>query len=49
MADSIEERKREIIDTKHGYHSTLFDGHAVEEATAAKMTKEDLMWILLGR
>lgn len=48
MADSIEERKQEIIATKHGYHKALYDGKAFEEAISAKFTKEDLLYILLG-
>lgn len=49
MADSIEERKQEIISTKHGYHTALFDGKAIEESYSAQMTKQDLLYILLGR
>jgi SNF2 family DNA or RNA helicase len=48
MADSIENRKREIIDTKHGYHSALFDGKAIEDSISSKLTREDLLYILLG-
>jgi SNF2 family DNA or RNA helicase len=48
MANSVEERKREIIEIKKGYHKVLFDGHAVEDAISAKLTREDLMFILTG-
>jgi SNF2 family DNA or RNA helicase len=48
MADSIEERKQDIIATKHGYHKALYDGAAFEESMSAKLTREDLLYILLG-
>lgn len=48
MADSIEERKQQIIATKKGYHAALFDGGAAEESLSAKLTREDLIHILLG-
>lgn len=48
MADSVEERKQEIIATKYGYHAALFDGKAVEDSISAKLTREDLLHILLG-
>jgi SNF2 family DNA or RNA helicase len=49
MADSIEERKQQIIETKRGYHAALFDGGAADEALSAKLTREDLLHILLGK
>lgn len=49
MANSVEERKREIIATKYGYHKALFDGKAVEDSMSAKLTKDDLVYILTGR
>lgn len=48
MADSIEERKQDIIDTKHGYHRSLYDGQAFEESISAKLTRDELLYILLG-
>jgi SNF2 family DNA or RNA helicase len=48
MADSIEERKQQIIATKHGYHTALFDGGAADETLSAKLSREDLIHILIG-
>jgi len=46
MADSVEERKQDIIAQKQEYHTALFDGRAVEETMASKLTREDLLSIL---
>ena len=48
MANSVEQRKQEIIATKRGYHEALFEGKAAEDTTAAKLSHEDLIWILRG-
>ena len=48
MADSVEERKQEIIATKLGYHKALFDGKAVEDSLSSKLSREDLTFILTG-
>jgi len=48
MSNSVEERKQEIIETKRGYHETLFDGKAAEDTMASKLTREDLVWMLTG-
>jgi SNF2 family DNA or RNA helicase len=48
MADSVEERKQEIIARKFGYHAALFDGKAIEESLSSKLTREDLAFILTG-
>lgn len=48
MANSVEERKREIIATKKGYHTQLFDGKAADDAIASKLSREDLIYILQG-
>jgi SNF2 family DNA or RNA helicase len=48
MANSVEERKQEIIATKQGYHQTLFDGKAAEDSIASKLSREDLIYILKG-
>lgn len=45
MANSIEDRKMDIIRRKQNYHNQIFDG--VEETTASsKMSYEDLLYIL---
>lgn len=48
MANSVEERKQEIIATKKGYHQVLFDGKAAEDAIASKLSREELLFILVG-
>lgn len=48
MANSVEERKQEIISIKRGYHETLFDGKAAEDAVASKLSRDDLVFILTG-
>ena len=48
MANSVEERKQEIIAMKKGYHTQLFDGKAAEDAMASKLSREDLIYILKG-
>lgn len=48
MANSVEERKQEIIAQKKGYHTTIFDGKAADDAMASKLSREDLIYILTG-
>jgi SNF2 family DNA or RNA helicase len=48
MADSVEDRKREVRVQKQGYHDAIFEGRAVEGALSAKMTQADLLYMLLG-
>lgn len=48
MADSIEDRKLEIIEKKQGYHSAIYEGEINEAAVSARMTRADLMYILTG-
>jgi SNF2 family DNA or RNA helicase len=48
MANSVEERKKDIIATKKGYHTQLFDGKAADDAMASKLSREDLVYILTG-
>jgi SNF2 family DNA or RNA helicase len=48
MANSVEERKQEIIAMKKGYHTQLFDGKAAEDAMASKLSRDDLIYILTG-
>jgi SNF2 family DNA or RNA helicase len=47
MANSVEDRKKEIRDQKQGYHDAIFEGRAVESALAARM-EGDMMYILRG-
>jgi hypothetical protein len=46
--DSVEERKREIIALKKGYHDGIFNGSINEMSASARMTFEDLTYILTG-
>ncbi len=46
MANSIEDRKQEIINRKQGYHQALYEGKVNEAAISARMTKDDLLYIL---
>lgn len=46
MANSVEERKQEIITTKRGYHEALFDKNAIDDSISSKLTREDLLFIL---
>lgn len=46
MANSVEDRKMDIINKKMGYHFNLFD--PMKESKAAHMSLDDLRWILLG-
>jgi SNF2 family DNA or RNA helicase len=48
MADSVEDRKMEIIMQKLGYHDAIFKGAAGSAAKSVKMTREDLEYILSG-
>lgn len=48
MADSIEDRKIEIIQKKQGYHNQIFDGAISDIAASAKMDRSDLEYILTG-
>jgi SNF2 family DNA or RNA helicase len=47
MANSVEDRKHNIIQRKQAYHEQVFKG-AAEQSLSARMTKEDLEYILLG-
>lgn len=46
MADSIEDRKEQIIARKQGYHQTVYEGKVNEAALSARMTRADLLYIL---
>jgi SNF2 family DNA or RNA helicase len=48
MANSIDERKREIIDQKHEYHVALFEGRAADFAQSARVGREELLYVLFG-
>lgn len=48
MANSVEDRKREIRDRKQSYHDAIFEGRAVESALSARLTAADLRYLLLG-
>lgn len=48
MADSIEDRKIEIIKNKFGYHDQVFNGAIADQAASARMTREDLEFVLFG-
>lgn len=49
MENSVEDRKRELISNKHGYHKSIFKGGIAEEAISSRMTKGDLLYILTGQ
>jgi superfamily II DNA or RNA helicase len=49
MADSVEDRKIEIIEKKLGFHDQIFNGDIADQAASAKMTREDLWYILTGQ
>ncbi len=48
MPFSVDERKLYICSRKYDYHAQLFDGKANEEALTARLSKEELMYMLLG-
>lgn len=43
---SVEDRKQEVIEKKKGYHEGVFKGSAKHSSVSARMTKEDLYYIL---
>ena len=49
MANSIEDRKLEIIETKQGYHEAVYEGIVNEAALSSRMTRDDLYYILTGQ
>lgn len=49
MANSVEDRKLKIVEKKQGYHQGVFKGAIADQSASARMTREDLMWILTGR
>jgi intein/homing endonuclease len=46
--DCVEERKAVIIDTKRGYHDGVFKGKMSENSASARLTREDLYFMLRG-
>jgi SNF2 family DNA or RNA helicase len=48
MANSVEDRIAEIIEMKAGYHNSVFKGQINENAISARMTADDLWYILTG-
>jgi SNF2 family DNA or RNA helicase len=48
MANSVEDRKREIRERKQGYHDAIFEGRALESALTARMDQSDLFYIIRG-
>lgn len=48
MPNSVEDRIAEIVARKQGYHLEIFKGETSDEAISARMTSEDLLYILFG-
>lgn len=48
MANSVEDRIAEIIEKKRGYHDGIFKGSLNEEALSARMSAEELNYIVFG-
>jgi SNF2 family DNA or RNA helicase len=48
MVNSIEKRIEEIVNRKEGFHRGIFKGEIADEALSARMTIDDLMYILTG-
>ena len=48
MANSVEDRKRQVILDKMGYHDAIFNGAIADQAISQRMTKKDFMYILEG-
>jgi SNF2 family DNA or RNA helicase len=46
MANSIEDRKLDIIKRKQAYHEQVFDGAISDQALSTRMSMEDLLYIL---
>jgi SNF2 family DNA or RNA helicase len=45
MVDSVEDRKREVLQRKQGYHQAVFEG-VTERNEASRLSREDLLYIL---
>lgn len=48
MVNSVEDRIAEIIATKKGYHQAVFKGEIAENAISARMSADDLMYVITG-
>lgn len=48
MADSVEDRKRQLIERKKGFHDEVFRGAIADRSASARMTKDDLLYALRG-
>jgi SNF2 family DNA or RNA helicase len=48
MPNSIDERKLAITDGKHKFHTSVFDGKAIDEAYSATLSREDMIYLLTG-
>lgn len=48
MENSVEDRKLKIIKKKQAYHEQVFKGAIAEQAESARMSREDLLYILGG-
>jgi SNF2 family DNA or RNA helicase len=46
MADSVEERKLKVISKKKGYHEGVFKGAISEQSESARMSHDDLLYII---
>jgi SNF2 family DNA or RNA helicase len=46
MADSVEERKWKVLQKKRHYHDAVFKGDISDQSESARMTKDDLLYIL---
>jgi SNF2 family DNA or RNA helicase len=49
VPNSVEERKREVIQRKYQYHQEIFKGTVSDLSEGARLSKGDLFYILLGR
>lgn len=48
MENSVEERRKKIIEKKYLYHAATFKGAIADQSASARMTKQDLEYILTG-
>lgn len=48
MADSVEDRKRELIKLKKGFHDGVFRGSLADRSISSRMSKDDLLYTLHG-
>jgi SNF2 family DNA or RNA helicase len=48
MANSVEDRKLQVVIEKMGFHDAVFKGAIADQAISQRMTREDLEFILKG-